>query len=91
MSVVCCAAPTVALPIVALPVVDRGFDNHLVPARRRIREVGPGRMLDAVARLGSLVTLAALLVLAGAAGGAADGEPPDTARAVTITFGGDGR
>jgi len=42
--------------------------------------------VDVVARLGSLVALVALLVLAGTAGGAADGVSPDAA--VSVTFDG---
>ena len=42
--------------------------------------------LDVVGRLGSLVTLAALLVLAATAGGMADGVPAADAPTVTATF-----
>lgn len=57
-------------------------------AGRHHRRPTPGRwVLDATARAGSLVTLAALLVLAGAAGGLADGVPvPEPA--TTVTFDG---
>lgn len=45
-------------------------------------------ILDTAAHAGSLVTLAALLVLAGAAGGLADGVPaPEPATAVTFDGG----
>jgi hypothetical protein len=42
--------------------------------------------LDMMGRLGSLVTLAALLVLAATAGGMADGVPATDAQTVTATF-----
>lgn len=65
-----CCSPTVQLPV---------------------QRVGPPatvllRAVDVVARLGSLVALVALLVLAGTAGGAADGVSPDAA--VSVTFDG---
>jgi hypothetical protein len=49
-----------------------------------------GLAVDAVAKLGSLVTLSALLVLAGAAGGLVDGVPTGHGTTVTVTFDGAG-
>jgi hypothetical protein len=48
------------------------------------------RVLDIAAVLGRAVSLAALLVLAGAAGSLADGVPVDGSDAVTVTFDGYG-
>lgn len=45
------------------------------------------RMLDLAGRLGTLVTLAALLVVAGAVGGLFDGTPAQANATVTATFG----
>jgi hypothetical protein len=45
-------------------------------------------VVDVVGRLGSLVTLAAMMVLAGAVGGAADGVPVTGPPTVTATWGG---
>jgi hypothetical protein len=45
-------------------------------------------VVDAVGRLGSLVTLAALLVVAGAVGGLADGMPATDGTVTTATLGG---
>jgi hypothetical protein len=42
--------------------------------------------VDVVARLGSLVTLAALLVLAATAGGLVDGVPATGAPTLTVTY-----
>jgi hypothetical protein len=42
--------------------------------------------VDVLARVGSLVTLAALLVLAATAGGLADGMPAGGAPTVTVTY-----
>lgn len=50
-----------------------------------------GRALDVVSRLGSLVTLAALVVLAATAGGLVDGMPVSEDATVTVTFDGGGR
>jgi hypothetical protein len=47
-------------------------------------------VLDIAAVLGRAVSLAALLVLAGAAGSLADGVPADGSDAVTVTFDGYG-
>jgi hypothetical protein len=50
-----------------------------------------GLAVDVVAKLGSLVTLSALLVLAGAAaGGLVDGVPTGHGTTVTVTFDGAG-
>jgi hypothetical protein len=61
--------------------------SRSVPAghhRRTTRRALPRRGVDLVARVGSLVSLAALLVLGVAVAGAADGEPgagaPSTVR-----------
>jgi hypothetical protein len=43
--------------------------------------------VDMVGRLGTVVTLAALLVLAGAVGGLLDGSPATSDATVTATFG----
>jgi hypothetical protein len=63
------------------------------PAGRHRRESTPrsrvGRAVDVVGRVGSLVTLAALMVLAATAGGLVDGMPASGA-AVTATFDGSG-
>lgn len=48
-------------------------------------------MFDVTAALGRLVSLAALLVLAAAAGGLADGVPVGTSDTITVTFDGYGR
>ncbi|MBN9098266.1 MAG: hypothetical protein J0I49_09180 [Pseudonocardia sp.] len=55
--------------------------------RSRARTVNSGlsRTVNAVATLGSLVTLSALLVLAGAVGGLVDGAPTGHVT-VTVTF-----
>lgn len=45
------------------------------------------RTIDMVGRLGSLVTLAALLVVGGAVGGLFDGSPATSDATVTVTFG----
>ena len=45
------------------------------------------RALDLAGRLGTLVTLAALLVVAGAVGGLFDGTPANANATVTATFG----
>ncbi|WP_219412815.1 hypothetical protein [Pseudonocardia nigra] len=55
-------------------------------ARSRSRT---GRTLDVIGHVGSLITLAALMVLAGTAGGLADGMPATDGATVTVTF--DGR
>lgn len=57
------------------------------PRQQRSRTVTAGlrRAVGIVATLGSLVTLSALLVLAGAVGGLVDGVPTGPAT-VTVTF-----
>ena len=60
------------------------------PAGRHRREETArsraGRTFDVAGRVGSLVTLAAGLVLAGAAAGLVDGMAPGEAPTVTVTF-----
>ena len=53
-----------------------------LPSARRTRL---SRSVNAVATLGSLITLSALLVLAGAVGGLVDGAPTGH-ETVTVTF-----
>ncbi len=45
------------------------------------------QVVDMVGRLGTVVTLAALLVVAGAVGGLFDGSPVTSDATVTVTFG----
>lgn len=75
----------VAVPVpmsLPMPMLDRpmldGPTERLVLARAasRPRRTGWGIAVDYVGRVGSLVTLAAALVVAGAVGGLADGVPP---------------
>jgi hypothetical protein len=91
MTVSCCAPPlVVARPAVARP-ADRGPGEAVGRHRMsRTATTRTGRVVDVVARLGTLVTLAALLVLAGVAGGLADGVTPQHDSTVTATFGGAG-
>jgi hypothetical protein len=49
------------------------------------------RVAETTGRLGSAVSLAALLVLAATAGGLADGMPATGEATVTVTFDGNGR
>jgi hypothetical protein len=58
-----------------------GRHRRAVTARTRA-----GRAADLVGRVGSLVTLAALLVLAATAGGLADGMPATDSPTVTATL-----
>lgn len=53
--------------------------------RSRVRDQ-VATALDVVGRLGSLVTLAALLVLAGAVGGLGDGSSVTSDATMTVTF-----
>ena len=72
---------------VALPAA-----RHLPTAHRsrsRIVNSRMSRTVNAVATMGSLVTLSALLVLAGAVGGLVDGAPTGH-ETVTVTFDGAG-
>lgn len=57
--------------------------------RSRTVDARISRAVNAVATLGSLVTLSALLVLAGAVGGLVDGVPTGH-ETVTVTFDGAG-
>lgn len=59
-----------------------GRHHRTVSLRERVL-----RTLDVVGRLGTLVTLAALLVVAGAVGGLFDGTPATENATVTATFG----
>lgn len=59
---------------------------RVIPAARA-RATGLGHALAAVAALGRLVTIAALLVLATAAGGVVDGVEPGETPTVTSTIG----
>lgn len=93
MSVSCCAAPipTVSIPAASSVVVVHTATTH--PGRHRRPQpayAGLGRTIDVIARLGSLVTLASLLVLAGAVAGLADGVPAGDSATVTVTFDGGG-
>ncbi|MBW0115970.1 hypothetical protein [Pseudonocardia abyssalis] len=58
--------------------------HHRTTTSRRERAL---RALDVAGRLGTLVTLAALLVVAGAVGGLFDGTPATENATVTATFG----
>ncbi|MHA6792652.1 hypothetical protein ACVGVM_03895 [Pseudonocardia bannensis] len=64
--------PTVVLPAVVGTTATDALGRHhaAVPPRTRW-----GAAFDVVGRVGTLVTLAALLVVAGAVGGLADGSP----------------
>jgi hypothetical protein len=74
-------------PPPAEPALDGPTGRHRRQPTARYRV---GRMLDVVGRLGSLVMLAALMVLAATAGGLADGMPATEDAAVTVTFDGSG-
>lgn len=74
----------VALSIASHPVVAHGTGRHRAAVTTRS---GLTRTLDLVGHLGSLVTLAALLVLAGAVGGLVDGEPVSDGATLTATYG----
>lgn len=55
--------------------------------RARASTTGVGRTLDAIALLGRVVTIAALLVLASTAGGVVDGVEPGETPTVISTIG----
>ncbi|WP_214369412.1 hypothetical protein [Pseudonocardia sp. H11422] len=63
---------TVVLPVMGGPVLADARGRHHVTTPPRTRW---GAAVDVVGRVGTLVTLAALLVMAGAVGGLADGAP----------------
>jgi nitroreductase len=80
------AGPANAVPAVA-DRPDMTTATGTTAGRHHRRRPRGRALLDTAARAGSLVALAALLVLAGAAGGAADGVPaPEPA--TTVTFDG---
>ncbi|GAA3246119.1 hypothetical protein GCM10017691_53890 [Pseudonocardia petroleophila] len=64
------------------PLAPAGRHHRTSTARERAL-----RTLDVAGRLGTLVTLAALLVVAGAVGGLFDGTPATENATVTATFG----
>ncbi len=72
------------MPVLALnPARPTGATRH----RRTTVRAHARLALDTVGRLGSLVTPAALLVLAGAVGGLFDGSPVAAGATMTVTFG----
>ena len=84
---VCCAGPSpLALSTAARPSVSAPADT--VGRHRRTETTGAriGRAFDLVAQLGSLVTVAALLVVAGAAAGLVGGISSDHVPTITVTF-----
>lgn len=60
----------------------------LKPARHRRSSVRDTLVetLDVIGRLGTVVTLAALLVVGGALGGLLDGSPATSEATVTVTY-----
>lgn len=66
----------------AMPLAPTGRHHRSATLRDRAL-----RGLDVAGRLGTLVTLAALLVVAGAVGGLFDGIPATADTTVTATFG----
>lgn len=92
--------PAMSAP--AIPAQRRPTDSHrpatpasVVPTPRQpVDTTGRHRRnasritaaLDAVGQLGSAVSLSALLVVAAAVGGLADGQPTDDAAPISITF-----
>ncbi|MFC4942661.1 hypothetical protein [Pseudonocardia sp. GCM10023141] len=84
---VSCFAPTV-VSSAAEPLTVPLRIVHAPQPEARARRSGAGRALDVVAVLGRIVTLAALLILAGAAGGLLDGVSANEPPTVVATIGG---
>ncbi len=59
----------------------------LAPSTARHRRSPLLNILDTVSRVGSVVTLAALLVVGGAVSGLFDGTPATSEATMTVTFG----
>ena len=70
----------------AAPTIPMARHRRTTTATQRSTTSRLRRALDVTATLGSLVTLSALLVLAGAVGGLVDGVPTGHDTTVTVTF-----
>jgi hypothetical protein len=79
-------APGVPAPSPALPEQRRPREEATVRDDATVATTGLAVALDLVGRVGGAVTLAAVLVVAVAVGGAVDGRPASDSAPLTVTF-----
>ncbi|MGE3288995.1 MAG: hypothetical protein AB7J32_23245 [Pseudonocardia sp.] len=69
-----------------MPAQRRPFEDATVRGEADEATTGLALALDVVGRIGSAVTLAAVLVVAVTLGGAVDGRPASDSAPLTVTF-----